>query len=266
MVIAQIPKMAGFIYALVLFVVAAYLWYAGRWTRTIWYILLIVTIGFGFLILSPIIPYQFQLLVLGQTGTLGAPLVVAIIGIIAILVLSFLFGRHYCGYLCPVGAVQEIAYLVPVPKYVPHRKFLIITIRLIVFGTFILTALLASFGLLFFFGIVDFFKVTLTTATVVFILVIIISVFLYRPFCRLICPFGAIASLAAVPAVFRIRRTGACIRCRKCERACPSDEAGADDAKAECYLCGRCIGICPVKGALMYDRAAESGPVEEPAP
>jgi hypothetical protein len=106
MVIAQIPKMVGFIYALVLFVFAAYLWHTGRWTRTIWYVLLIVTTGFGFLILSPLIPYQFQLLVLGQTGALGAPLVVAIIGIIVILVLSFLFGRHYCGYLCPVGAVQ----------------------------------------------------------------------------------------------------------------------------------------------------------------
>lgn len=263
MVFTQIPKMIGFIYAIVLFPVAAYLWYSGRWKRTIMYVLLVITIALGFLILAPILPYQFQLLVLGDTQGLGAPLAVVFIGIISILALSFLFGRHYCGYLCPVGAVQEIAYGAPVPKYVLKRKILAEMIRFAVFVLFILAAFLATFGMLFLFGIPDFFLLILSTAFFVFVLVILISLFLYRPFCRLICPFGVLAALVGMKSIFKIRRTEDCIECGKCERACPTDEARGNDAKAECYLCGRCTNACPVAGALRYTRTRQAGTTQE---
>jgi polyferredoxin len=77
---------------------------------------------------------------------------------------------------------------------------------------------------------------------------------LYRPFCRLVCPYGALLSLAAGKSLLRLHRTGACIDCKKCENACPTDEAKRGDAKAECYLCGRCKDVCPAAGALKYDR------------
>ena len=54
--------------------------------------------------------------------------------------------------------------------------------------------------------------------------------------------------------MFKLQRTDAGIECKKCEKACPTDEAKRDDGKAECYLCGRCTDICPVAGALKYNR------------
>src|SRR5512145_887207 len=65
-------------------------------------------------------------------------------------------------------------------------------------------------------------------------------------------PFGVLFSLAAEFSLFRLRRSRACIGCRKCEKICPTGTAGAYDAKRECYLCGRCTDACPVPGALAF--------------
>jgi ferredoxin-type protein NapH len=84
--------------------------------------------------------------------------------------------------------------------------------------------------------------------------ILLVSAVVYRPFCRFICPFGALAAVAAMPAVFKIRRTETCTECGKCERACPTDEAKPGDWKGECYLCGRCIEACPTLKSLQYRR------------
>jgi ferredoxin-type protein NapH len=254
MVVEQIPKMVGFLYALVMVVVCAALWYTGWWSRKAGYTLLAITLGFGFLILAPIMPYQFQMLVLGDVNGLGGPLIAAVLGLILILVLSFIFGRFYCGYLCPVGAAQEVVSRVSPRTIRITQKNLTGTVRLAILGAFILTGYALSFGLLYPFGIRDFFALSLSTAFFTFLGVLLISVVVYRPFCRFVCPFGALAALAAMPAVFKIRRTEACIACGKCEEVCPTDEAKREDLKGECYLCGRCIDTCPTSGALRYGR------------
>ena len=94
----------------------------------------------------------------------------------------------------------------------------------------------------------------MTTGTAIFCGVLLVSTTLYRPFCRLVCPYGTLLSLAAGKSLFSLGRTGACIGCNQCVRVCPTDEAEPDDRKAECYLCGRCTGVCPVGGALWYRR------------
>jgi len=93
----------------------------------------------------------------------------------------------------------------------------------------------------------DFFR-----GFVVFSCLVVVSLFFYRPFCRFVCPVGAIFQVVATPALWKIRRTDACIECGKCEKACPTSEAGKEDSKGECYLCQRCMDACPVAGALRY--------------
>jgi len=84
---------------------------------------------------------------------------------------------------------------------------------------------------------------------------LVVSLFFYRPFCRVVCPYGALLSLAGLASRFKLRRNPSCIECGKCEFACPTGEAGREDRKGECYLCGRCTEVCPVKGAITYRRA-----------
>jgi ferredoxin-type protein NapH len=254
MVIAQIPKAVGFIYALVMIFVIAYLWYSGRWRQKIGWLLLVISALLGFLIFSPIAPWQFQQLILRDVQGLGAPLIVGVIGLSIVLLLTFIFGRFFCGYLCPVGTVQEIASHAPVPKVNLRQKKRFMLIRAAFFIVFLLMAFLLSASLLTWFGIRDFFYLVLTAGTVVFIGVLLLSMTFYRPFCRLICPYGALLSLGTWKGLFKLQRTDACIECKKCEKTCPTDEAKRDDNKAECYLCGRCMDVCPVTGALQYNR------------
>ena len=101
-------------------------------------------------------------------------------------------------------------------------------------------------------GAEAFFSFTLTTGFLVFAAILIVSVFVYRPLCRFICPFGAVFSACTAAGKTCIVRTDACIGCRKCEKVCPTGEAGAWERKPECYLCGRCIEVCPVEGALTF--------------
>ena len=56
MVFTQIPKMVGFIYALVMIVVIAYLWYSGRWRQKSGWLILVISAALGFLIFSPVAP------------------------------------------------------------------------------------------------------------------------------------------------------------------------------------------------------------------
>ncbi len=252
MVFSQIPKALGFIYALVMIGVIAYLWYSGRWRQKIAWLLLVISVALGFLIFSPVAPWQFQQLVLGDVQGLGAPLIFGVIGLAVVLLLTFVFGRFFCGYICPVGTIQEIASHAPVPKVNLRPKKVFMGVRAVFFVLFLVMAFLFSASLLAFFGIRDFFYLALTAGTFVFIIILLLSMTFYRPFCRLICPYAVLLSLGAWKAAFKIHRTSTCIECKKCEKACPTDEAKRDDGKAECYLCGRCTDVCPVAGALVY--------------
>jgi polyferredoxin len=247
-------RFIGFMYALVFFFVLFVLWYTKRWRRWQGIVILAITIGLGFLIFSPIIPWQFQQIVLRDIQGIGGPIGIAVIGILIMLVLSFLFGRFYCGYLCPVGAVQELSYLVPVPKFRLKNKTIPYLSRWAFFLVFIGAGIMLSQGILSLFGIRDFFNLIFSAAFFVFLAIVGLSFFLYRPFCRFFCPFGALVSIPAMGSRFRIQRTDACIECGKCERACPTNEAKLADLKAECYLCHRCLDVCPVEGALEYTR------------
>jgi polyferredoxin len=248
-------QLIGIIYAITLSVIAAYLWATGRFSGRIRYILLIVTILLGFATFSPMIPHQFQSLFTQLAeGRLGTILIAGIVGLGIVTLLAFLFGRHFCGYLCPIGALQEAAYTIRTKKINIVQKNLFSIIRLIFLIAIPAAAYLYGIELLNLFGFSDFFRLTLSISTLIFLLILIIGISIYRPFCRLICPVGAILQAAAMPAIYRIRRTDACIKCGRCEKACPTGEAKEGDLKGECYLCRRCIDVCPQEGALTYTR------------
>jgi polyferredoxin len=115
-----------------------------------------------------------------------------------------------------------------------------------------IVAALYGVDLLSYAGAYDFFSLTLSVWLVVFTVLVLVSMTIYRPVCRAACPFVFLFSIPAAFSRFRLGRTGACTGCRKCEKACPANVAGPGSPKGECYLCGRCTEVCPVKGALVY--------------
>jgi polyferredoxin len=110
-------------------------------------------------------------------------------------------------------------------------------------------------------GAIDPFKIfnprVLTAAGIIFIsAVLLLSLFTYRPWCHLLCPFGLIGWIAEKLSIYKIKvNYTSCIACEKCAKACPSSVMGAilkqDRIIPDCYMCGVCIGVCPTKSISL---------------
>jgi ferredoxin len=230
---------------------AAYLWYSGVMTRKIALGAAALGALAGFVFLAPIMPLELGGIVNVMSG--ASVLTPGIIVIGAVVLVTLLISRTFCGQICPVGSLQELAYEVPVKKFVIRHTAILELVRLAVFIVTVIAAIYLI-DLMAITGLYDLFTLTISAGMVTATGIILVSVFLYRPVCRIICPFGVLFSLFAEFSLFWLKRTETCIDCEKCEKACPVRTAQEDASKRECYLCGRCTDACPVSTALGYRR------------
>lgn len=189
-----------------------------------------------------------------------------------------LCGRFVCGWLCPFGLFQELVHKIPFPKKLkklPGDKFLR-ALKYIVLVLFVVILPLTVVNIV---GIGDpwfckyicpsgmlFGGIPLTIldegirsaagmlfAWKFFILavVILLSIVVYRPFCRYLCPLGAIYGLFNPVALLRYEvDSDKCIDCGKCKKSCPMDiDLHKEPGSKLCVRCGKCKKNCPT-GAI----------------
>ena len=96
----------------------------------------------------------------------------------------------------------------------------------------------------------------------VLVVLLLLSVVVYRPFCRYLCPLGAIYGLFNPVALYRFRIDAQkCTHCGVCQRACPMDiPVHSAPNSPECIRCGKCKAACP-HGAICstLQRAHRAG-------
>ena len=187
-------------------------------------------------------------------------------------------GRYVCGWLCPFGLIQDLLNRVPFPKklrtfkgdsLLRKLKYIILLVFVILlpmtvadmtglgdpwFCKYICPAgtleggvplVLLKSSLRETVGFLYTWKILILAVTV------ILSVIIYRPFCKYICPLGAIYSFFNKISVFRIKLDREkCVGCNKCERVCRMNvNPCRNPDSAECIRCRECISACPT-GAL----------------
>ena len=186
-----------------------------------------------------------------------------------------LIGRGVCGYLCPFGLVQDLLHKIPFVKKIEtfkgdkalrKAKYLILLVFVILLPLFLVDIigqgapyfckLICPVGMLEG-GIPLVWMNTSMRGAVGFLyawkglillLTILLSVIIYRPFCKYICPLGAIYSLFNSVSLFRYTLDHQkCIHCGRCKAVC---EMQCDPVKncndLECIRCGKCKNACPV--------------------
>jgi len=145
----------------------------------------------------------------------------------------------FCSWGCPLGALQESLHNIPVfRRFKKNHKFSFsasIAVRITVYLIFflllfdILNINQGGPGSVFYhhfnlFKVFDPYELALFTLLLVpaFFLA---SFFIFRPFCHTICPFGLWAWLSEKAALYKVKKVNpsACVDCRMCEKACPTD-------------------------------------------
>ncbi len=195
-----------------------------------------------------------------------------------LILVGSVLGRVVCGWLCPFGLIQDLLNKIPFvkkirrlpyEKYLVKLKYVILVVFVVVLPMFFVNplgngdpyfckyicpvgmleggiplvilreSLRGSIGFLF------------AWKNVVLAVTIIVSIIVYRPFCKLICPLGAIYSLFNKFSLYRYKVDDAkCIKCGQCATHCLMNvDPVADANHLECIRCGKCKAVCPT-GAI----------------
>jgi polyferredoxin len=186
-----------------------------------------------------------------------------------LILFGVLLGRVVCGFLCPFGFLQEILYRIPTKKLKKNRW----TRRLSRIKYFILVVFAAAVPLAF--NVPGFCKYICPAGTLeggiplailntqiremtgtlftwkvgILIMTVLAAVFVFRLFCRFLCPLGAFYSLFnRVAFAGIVVEADKCTGCQKCVKNCKMDIKCVGDG--ECIQCGCCIEECTA-GAIQ---------------
>ncbi len=155
-------------------------------------------------------------------SSMGLPLVVLVFGL-APLLFALFFGRAFCAGVCPHGVLQDLVLLKPVkvPAWLDHSLRLLAWIYLGLAVVFAVTG--GGYIICQYDPFVPIFRLSGSLTMVLLgVSFLLAGVFVGRPYCRFLCPYGALLGVAASVSKWRVRITpDTCTQCRLCEEACP---------------------------------------------
>ena len=212
---------------------------------------------------------------------MGAPLLT----LLAIIPITALWGRFFCGYLCAFGGMQELVGFIgkklniPKLRITPQADRVMRKIKYGILGVlFVLWTFSISYDFVSpwsVFGQYSNYKgwsdLTgwFTVGGQFLIAIIVFSLFVERGFCRYLCPLGGVFSLISRARLFNVKGNGGCVSCGKCDAECPmgvnvsSQAGGAIPGGAvkssECIDCFRCVEKCGRKALYTSPREAVAG-------
>ena len=184
---------------------------------------------------------------------------------------GLMLGRTICGWLCPLGLIQELLHKIPTPKIkknsVTHALTYLKYVMLAVFAVAVplwfglkqgkavpgfckyicpagtlegAVGLLSNPGNSDLFGLLGIF---FTRKFVIMMIIGLACVFCYRSFCRFLCPLGAIYGMFNRLAVAGVKvDADRCTHCGACAMNCRMDVRHVGDR--ECINCAQCMDVC----------------------
>ncbi len=197
------------------------------------------------------------------------------IALTVFLIMVIVANKFICSWGCQVGTLQDLFFRInrnakdkPILRQfrIPFRASNLF--RMVFFLLFTVIAVAWSFDIV---APIDPFKifnpiVLGIIGSISIGLILLASIFVYRPWCHLFCPFGLIAWMLERISIFKIKvNYEKCIACEACSRACPSSVMDAilkqDRIIPDCFSCGSCIESCPVE-AISFQAGRREHPPE----
>jgi len=223
----------------------------------------------------------------------GHTLTLALLGPLLILIFAAIFGRFFCGWICPLGSLNHFLGRVrsqPAAarihsnrskKWQAAKYYLLIAgLMAALFRVNLLgwidpfSWMLRSAGLSFLpavaskkYAVVSMPHYGLNLALgAAFLALLAMNLRIPRFWCRALCPLGALLGLASRWSPVRLRKDAStCNQCARCQLDCQGGDnpiGGAEWLKSECHLCLNCVSACP-HGSLQFQFSGER---QSPAP
>ncbi|BCS55354.1 4Fe-4S binding protein [Geobacter sp. SVR] len=208
----------------------------------------------------------------------------ALVVLLTVLAVSLLLRRSFCSWICPVGTISESAWKLGFKVFrrnlqLPKRldvalrglKYLLLALFIYPIVIRMDTGSLRDFILSDYHRVadvrlLDFFLHPSSLAAGVILFLLLLSLPFKNPFCRYLCPYGALLGLVAMLSPVRVSRDReTCVSCGVCSQVCPTriDVMRKRSVNSpECIGCWRCIAHCRAEGTLsmrLAGRVAISG-------
>lgn len=214
---------------------------------------------------SPMGTVKDAVVLLGSKGVIFPPRMIAFAVFILLVIIA---NKFICSWGCQIGTLQDLIFRLNrngddtkglIRQFKPSFAFTN-SVRILSFIAIIVFAVAWSYDIV---EPIDPFKiykpgVVLPAGWIFISAILILSLFIYRPWCHLFCPFGLVGWLFEKLSIYKIKvNYNTCISCGKCSKACPSNVMDAilkqDKVIPDCFSCSTCINVCPTN-SISFDK------------
>ncbi len=188
----------------------------------------------------------------------------SLIWFLALVPITYVFGRVWCGWICHLGALQEFVHK-PNRLAFLHgegaRKAMRVT-RYVLFFSLLAQLALTKENL---FIHVNPFKVAFNMRSfylsgwILLGILLVSSLYVYRPFCRSACPVGLMLGwVGRLPFASKLALNDDCRTCKLCSKACPAEAVTTAHQQIQirhedCFACGSCMDACR-RDSISFER------------
>lgn len=184
-------------------------------------------------------------------------------------IMSFGFGPVFCGWICPLGSFQEWIYKIERKIFKNKYKIIISSkidkyLRFLRYGVLIWVLYITGVSgkIVFqdvdpYYALFNFWSGEVTiSGMIILVIIIILGLLIERPWCKYMCPYGAILGITNLFRIFKIRRKeDTCISCKSCDKACPMDIKVSKNEvikNHQCISCMKCTSqeACPIEDTV----------------
>lgn len=206
------------------------------------------------------------------SGTINPVHPASVVILVTVVAVSLLLKRSFCSWICPVGTLSELLWkrgFVLFKRNLRPPRWLDVALRgvkylLLLFFLYSIFWTMAPESVAAFIysdynkvadvRLLDFFLHLSGIPLVVIGVLLVLSLPVRNPFCRYLCPYGALLGLVSILSPVKVTRDGnTCVSCGVCSQVCPSYipvMAKERVMSEECIGCWRCVSHCRAMGAL----------------
>lgn len=191
----------------------------------------------------------------------------AIVLFLGVIILTYFQGKVFCGWICYLGAIQEFLYIGKAKILQTERAQKIMRIiRYVILGVlFVQLAVSQSIE----WSKIGPFKVIFNlyspnnTGYILLVILLVSSLFIHRPFCKVACPAGLIFGwVTKIPGASVLGITNSCAGCKICDTACEIRAITREGKTSkldnqECIMCGECMSDCKIKSIKPFTNNKE---------